>query len=84
MLVVIAIGGRELVAQGHDLEADAPPAGVRAVTDAIAEVAAQHDVVVTHGSASQVGLLAYQSALLAGEFGRTDPPDGPIVASSVQ
>jgi carbamate kinase len=63
MLVVIAVGGKELVASEQGSGADSHRAGARTVVRAIAEVARHHDVVVTHGSASQVGLLAYQSAL---------------------
>lgn len=63
MLVVIAIGGKGLLDPERGLGADAHRAGARAVAAAIAEVARHHDVVVTHGSAPQVGLLAYQSAL---------------------
>ena len=63
MLVVIAIGGKGLLGGHEGLDADAHRAGARAVVNAIADVARHHTVVVTHGSASQVGLLAYQSAL---------------------
>jgi carbamate kinase len=63
MLVVIAVGGKGLLAPDQGLEADAHRAGAQAVVEAIADVARQHNVVVTHGSGPQVGLLAYQSAL---------------------
>jgi carbamate kinase len=63
MLVVIAIGGKALLDPDGALEADAQPAGTRAAVAAIAGVARRHQVVVTHGSAPQVGLLAYQSVL---------------------
>ena len=63
MLVVIAVGGKGLLTPDQGLDADAHRAGARAVAEAIAEVARHHDVVLTHGSAPQVGLLAYQSAL---------------------
>jgi len=63
MLVVIAIGGKGLLGTEGGLEADAHRAGARAAVEAIADVARHHNVVVTHGSAPQVGLLAYQSAL---------------------
>ena len=63
MLVVIAVGGRGLLAPDQGLEAEAHWAGAHAVVEAIAAVARHHSVVVTHGSAPQVGLLAYQSAL---------------------
>ena len=63
MLVVIAIGGKGLLGPEGGLEADAHRAGAHSVVEAIADVARHHQVVVTHGSAPQVGLLAYQSAL---------------------
>src|SRR5581483_7252526 len=63
MLVVIAIGGKGLLGAEDDLGAAAHRAGARTVVEAIAGVARHHNVVVTHGSAPQVGLLAYQSAL---------------------
>jgi len=63
MLVVIAIGGKALLDPEETLGADAHRAGPRAAVAAIARIARQHQVVVTHGSAPQVGLLAYQSVL---------------------
>ena len=63
MLVVIALGGRALLDPQGGLEAEAHRAGVRAAVGAVAAVARQHNAVITHGSAPQVGLLAYQSAL---------------------
>jgi len=63
MLVVIAIGGKALLDPDGDQGAEAHRAGARAAVAAIARVARHHQVVVTHGSAPQVGLLAYQSVL---------------------
>jgi carbamate kinase len=63
MLVVIALGGKALLDPAGGFEAAAHQAGARAAVAAIAEVARHHQVVLTHGSAPQVGLLAYQSAL---------------------
>ena len=63
MLVVIAVGGKALLDPGRGLDADAHRAGARSAAAAIAGIARHHQVVVTHGSAPQVGLLAYQSAL---------------------
>lgn len=63
MLVVIAIGGKALLDPDGGLEAEAHRVGARRAMAAVAEIARLHDVVVTHGSAPQVGLLAYQSAL---------------------
>lgn len=63
MLVVIAVGGKGLLGPEQRLDTDAHRAGARVVVKAIADVARNHDVVVTHGSAPHVGLLAYQSVL---------------------
>jgi carbamate kinase len=63
MRIVIALGGRALVDAAQGLEAHAHRAGVRGAVAAVADVARQHHVVITHGSAPQVGLLAYQSSL---------------------
>jgi len=63
VLIVIAIGGKALLDPGQGLDPDAHRAGARSAALAIAEIARHHQVVVTHGSASQVGLLAYQSTL---------------------
>jgi len=63
MRIVIALGGRALVDGERGLEADAHRIGVRQAVAAVAGVARQHHVVITHGSAPQVGLLAYQSSL---------------------
>jgi carbamate kinase len=64
MLVVIAIGGRGLLdPEEEGSEVGAQRAGARTAVAAIASIARQHRVVVTHGSSPQVGLRAYQSAL---------------------
>lgn len=62
MLVVIALGGNALLQRGEPLDADTQRRNVRVAARAIAEVAARHSVVVTHGNGPQVGLLALQSA----------------------
>jgi carbamate kinase len=63
MLVVIALGGSAFLDPGEAPDVEAQRTHVRAAVSAIAQVARDHAVVVTHGSAPQVGLLAYQSAL---------------------
>ena len=62
MLVVIALGGNALLRRGEPLDADTQRRNVRVAARAIAEVAARHSVVVTHGNGPQVGLLSLQSA----------------------
>lgn len=63
MLVVMALGGNALLRRGEPLEADVQRRNLaRAVTQAIAPVARQHQAVITHGNGPQVGLLALQAA----------------------
>jgi carbamate kinase len=58
VLVVIAVGGNALVRRGEALEPDRHRAKVAAAAAGIAAVAADHQVVVTHGNGPQIGLLA--------------------------
>jgi len=62
MRVVIALGGNALLRRGEPLTAENQRRNVAAAARAIAAVAAQHDVVITHGNGPQVGLLALQAA----------------------
>jgi carbamate kinase len=61
MRVVIALGGNALLRRGQPLEAEIQQRNVRSAAAALAEVAAEHDLVVTHGNGPQVGLLALQA-----------------------
>src|SRR5437667_4232153 len=63
MLVVVALGGSALLGSDECLDVEAQRRHVAAAVEAIAPLAAEHQVVVTHGSAPQVGLLALQNAL---------------------
>jgi carbamate kinase len=60
MLVVVALGGNALLRRGQPADVTAQRANVTTAVEAIAELAAEHDVVVTHGNGPQVGLLALQ------------------------
>jgi carbamate kinase len=60
MLVVAALGGNALLRRGEPADVATQRANVRAAVEAIAAVATDHDVVVTHGNGPQVGLLALQ------------------------
>jgi carbamate kinase len=62
MLVLIALGGNALLRRGEAMTADNQRANVRVAAQAIAPVAARHDVVIGHGNGPQVGLLALQGA----------------------
>src|SRR5687767_7233335 len=62
MRVVAALGGNALLQRGEPAEADIQ---LRHATDAarsLAELAREHELIVTHGNGPQVGLLALQSA----------------------
>lgn len=62
MRVVVALGGNALLRRGEALDAAAQRANVRIAAEAVAGVAAHHQVVLTHGNGPQVGLLALQNA----------------------
>ena len=65
MLVVIALGGNALLRRGEPADVEAQRANVVTAVEAIAEIAREHDVVVTHGNGPQVGLLALQGEAYA-------------------
>ena len=60
MRIVIALGGNALLRRGEPADADTQRRNVATAVAAIAELAAEHQVIVTHGNGPQVGLLALQ------------------------
>jgi carbamate kinase len=62
MLVVIALGGNALLQRGQRLDAPTQRANAATAARAVAAVAREHAVVITHGNGPQVGLLALQGA----------------------
>jgi carbamate kinase len=62
MFVVIALGGNALLQRGQPMTEGQQRANVKIAAKALAEVAAEHTIVITHGNGPQVGLLALQSA----------------------
>jgi len=60
MRVVVALGGNALLRRGQSPELGLQRENAAAAARAIAEIAGQHEVVVTHGNGPQVGLLALQ------------------------
>ncbi len=62
MRVVIALGGNALLRRGEALTAENQRNNIRIAADALAPIALDHDLVVSHGNGPQVGLLALQSA----------------------
>ncbi|MFF4161233.1 carbamate kinase [Streptomyces sp. NPDC001678] len=62
MRVVVALGGNALLRRGDRPDAAVQHANVRAAVAALAPLAHDHELVITHGNGPQVGLLALQSA----------------------
>jgi carbamate kinase len=62
MLVVIALGGNALLRRGEAMTADNQRTNVRTAAQALAPIAAEHQLVIGHGNGPQVGLLALQGA----------------------
>jgi carbamate kinase len=62
MRVIVALGGNALLRRGEPAEAGAQRRHVEDAAAAIATLAAEHDLVLTHGNGPQVGLLALQAA----------------------
>ncbi len=62
MRVVIALGGNALLKRGEPMTADNQRKNVKLAAPALAAVATNHQLVLTHGNGPQVGLLALQGA----------------------
>jgi carbamate kinase len=62
MRVVVALGGNALLKRGESMTAEAQRANVQVAAPALAEVASNHTLLLSHGNGPQVGLLALQSA----------------------
>ena len=62
MKVVAALGGNALLQRGEPPEADIQEAHVVKAVEALASLARDHQLVITHGNGPQVGLLALESA----------------------
>ena len=62
MRVVVALGGNALLKRGEAMTADAQRRNVRVAAEALAPVAKEHQLVISHGNGPQVGLLALQGA----------------------
>jgi carbamate kinase len=60
MLVVVALGGNALLRRGEPMTADNQRRNVRIAAEALAPIAAEHQIVIGHGNGPQVGLLALQ------------------------
>jgi carbamate kinase len=59
--VVVALGGNALLRRGEPAEAETQRRNVREAASALAALAADHEVVITHGNGPQVGLLSLEA-----------------------
>jgi carbamate kinase len=60
--VVVALGGNALLRRGEPLTAENQRTNARAACEALAPLALEHELFVSHGNGPQVGLLALQGA----------------------
>ncbi len=62
MRVVVALGGNALLRRGEPMSAENQRANVKIAAQALAPVAREHQLVISHGNGPQVGLLALQAS----------------------
>ncbi|WP_449065488.1 carbamate kinase [Planomonospora algeriensis] len=62
MRVLVALGGNALMRRGESPDADVQIANVAVAVKTLADVAARHELIITHGNGPQVGMLALESA----------------------
>lgn len=69
MKVVVGLGGNALLRRGEPLTHEVQRKNVRLAAAALAPLAREHGLVVTHGNGPQVGLLALQDQAIPGAGG---------------
>jgi len=62
MRVVVALGGNALLKRGEPMTAEVQRRNIKVAAEAMAPVAREHQLVISHGNGPQVGLLALQGA----------------------
>ena len=62
MRVLVALGGNALLKRGEPMTAEAQRTNIRVAAAALAPIAEQHELVISHGNGPQVGLLALQAS----------------------
>ena len=60
MRIVVALGGNALLRRGEPLTADNQRRNIKMAARALAPIAREHSLVISHGNGPQVGLLALQ------------------------
>jgi carbamate kinase len=66
MRVVAALGGNAMIRRGQRADAEVQRENIARAVDSLAELAREHELIVTHGNGPQVGLLALQAEAYAG------------------
>jgi carbamate kinase len=61
MRIVVALGGNALLRRGDPLTTEVQRKNVAVAAEAIAPLAAEHEIVVVHGNGPQVGLLSLRA-----------------------
>jgi carbamate kinase len=67
--VVVGLGGNALLRRGEPLTHEVQRRNVIRAVEALADVAREHDLVITHGNGPQVGLLAILDQAVPGSGG---------------
>ena len=62
MRILVALGGNALLRRGEQMTAENQRKNVKIAAEAIAPLAREHQLVISHGNGPQVGLLALQGA----------------------
>jgi len=62
MRIVVALGGNALLKRGEPMTAEVQRGNVKVAARALAPIASEHQLVLSHGNGPQVGLLALQGA----------------------
>src|SRR3954453_7781828 len=62
MRILVPLGGNALLKRGEPMTDAAQRANIRVAARSLAPVAEQHQLVLSHGTGPQVGLLALQAA----------------------
>lgn len=60
MRIVVALGGNALLRRGEALTAENQRHNIKIAAKALAPIAREHDLIISHGNGPQVGLLALQ------------------------
>src|SRR3954447_25514170 len=61
MRIVVALGGNALLRRGETMTVDAQRHNVQIAAAALAPIALEHQLVLSHGNGQQIGLLALQA-----------------------